>query len=280
MMFAARNGVRLHFDSQGAGVPLVFLHEFAGDARSWEPHVRTFSATMRCITFNARGYPPSSVPSDDSSYSVQAAVDDIGTILDATDTQRAFLVGASMGGYSALQYAIQNPDRVMGLLIFGVGGGSRPSIHEAHRQRSLANANRFLTQDIEAAGRDYANGGSRRLLKRKNPAGFLKFEQRCMELSSTGAGLTMRNIQGNRQSLETMEKELSNLTVPVLIMVGDEDDGCLETDIFLKRTLPAAGLCVVPLTGHAIAQEEPEFFDATLKHFIETVQQGNWSKSG
>lgn len=278
MNFAERDGVRLHFEVQGTGDPIVFLHEFAGDARSWEPHVRQFASVMRCITFNARGYPPSSVPGDDSSYSVQAAVDDLGTVLDAAGAQQAFIVGASMGGYAALQYAIQNPDRVKGLLIFGVGGGSRPAVHEAHRQRSLANADRFLSQDIKVAGRDYANAGSRRLLKRKNPARFFEFEQRCMELSSMGAGLTMRNIQGNRRSLETMEKELSALTVPVLIMVGDEDDGCLETDLFLKRTLPAAGLCIVPLTGHAVAQEEPEFFGATLKLFIESVEQGTWSK--
>jgi len=211
-------------------------------------------------------------------YSVQAAVDDIGTVLDATEADQAIIVGASMGGYAALQFALQRPARVAGLLIFGVGGGSRPAVHEAHRQRSHANAERFLSQDIAVAGRDYANAGSRRLLQRKDPAAFTEFEQRCMALSSVGAGLTMRNVQGNRRSLETMSNELSKLNVPVLLMVGDEDDGCLDTNLFLKRTLPAAGLCIVPLTGHAVAQEEPEFFNATLKRFIEAVEQETWFK--
>ena len=60
----ASDGVRLHVEDTSEGTPIVFVHEFGGDQRSWEPQVRFFSRRYRCVTFNARGYPPSDVPDD------------------------------------------------------------------------------------------------------------------------------------------------------------------------------------------------------------------------
>ena len=59
-----RDGVELFYEETGEGLPVVFVHEFAGDWRSWEPQVRYFSRRYRCINFNARGFPPSGVPDD------------------------------------------------------------------------------------------------------------------------------------------------------------------------------------------------------------------------
>ena len=75
------DGVRLYFEETGSGVPVVFVHEFAGDHRSWEPQVRFLSRWFRCITFNARGYPPSDVPEDATRYSQARARDDIRDVL-------------------------------------------------------------------------------------------------------------------------------------------------------------------------------------------------------
>jgi pimeloyl-ACP methyl ester carboxylesterase len=61
------DGVDLYYESTGSGTPVVFVHEFAGDMRSWEPQVRHFSRRYQVITFNARGYPPSAVPPEASS---------------------------------------------------------------------------------------------------------------------------------------------------------------------------------------------------------------------
>ena len=78
MTFARTNdGVDLYYESTGSGVPIVFVHEFAGDLRSWEQQVRHFGSRYRTLTFNARGYPPSAVPPDVASYSQNRAVADI-----------------------------------------------------------------------------------------------------------------------------------------------------------------------------------------------------------
>ena len=73
-MLSADDGVRLYYEETGSGTPVVFVHEFAGDHRSWEPQVRHFSRRYRCVTWAARGYPPSDVPEDVETFFREALV--------------------------------------------------------------------------------------------------------------------------------------------------------------------------------------------------------------
>lgn len=96
------NGVNLFYEEVGRGTPLLFVHEFAGDYRSWRPQVEFFARRYRTITFNARGYPPSDVPEESSAYSQQHAVDDMKGLLDHLAIGKAHICGLSMGGYATL----------------------------------------------------------------------------------------------------------------------------------------------------------------------------------
>ena len=96
------DGVKLYYEETGSGTPVVFVHEFAGDYRSWEPQVRHFARRYRCIVYNARGYPPSDVPSDVERYSQDRARDDILAVLDGLKLAKAHIVGLSMGAFAAL----------------------------------------------------------------------------------------------------------------------------------------------------------------------------------
>ena len=69
MPFVDSGGVRLAYEETGRGYPVIFVHEFAGDLESWEPQLAHFARRYRCVAFNARGYPPSDVPSDPDAYS-------------------------------------------------------------------------------------------------------------------------------------------------------------------------------------------------------------------
>jgi pimeloyl-ACP methyl ester carboxylesterase len=91
------DGVKLYFEETGSGAPVIFVHEFAGDHRSWEPQMRHFGQRYRAITFGARGYPPSDVPEDPASYSQNRATDDIVAVLDHLKIDKAHVVGLSMG---------------------------------------------------------------------------------------------------------------------------------------------------------------------------------------
>src|SRR5262252_1986548 len=88
----ASDGVELHWEESGAGTPILFVHEFAGDHRSWAPQVRHFASKHRCIIYAARGYPPSDVPREVDAYSQARAADDALGVLDAAGAEIAHVV--------------------------------------------------------------------------------------------------------------------------------------------------------------------------------------------
>src|ERR1035438_7230275 len=120
------DGVTLHAEETGTGEPLLFIHEFAGDHRSWEPQVRVFSHAYRSGTYAPRGYPPSDVPTDPAAYSQGRAVADAIAVLDGLGIAKANVVGLSMGGFTALPLALRHPDRVVSAVVAGVGYGALP----------------------------------------------------------------------------------------------------------------------------------------------------------
>src|SRR5579883_1760122 len=107
----ADDGTKLYYEETGSGRPVIFVHEFAGDCRSWEPQLRRFGQRYRCIAFNARGYPPSDVPESPSAYSQNRAADDIAGVLDHLAIPRAHVVGLSMGGFATLHFGFRHADR-------------------------------------------------------------------------------------------------------------------------------------------------------------------------
>src|SRR3990172_6822953 len=137
------DGVRLHYEEAGSGMPLVFAHEFAGDLRGWEPQLPHFSRLYRCIAYNARGYPPSDVPDDVERYSQERARDDIRAVLDALSIDAAHVVGLSMGGFAALYLGFTYPERARSLVVAGCGYGASPDRRRQFAEEAEAAARRF-----------------------------------------------------------------------------------------------------------------------------------------
>src|SRR2546423_2109727 len=140
MRIRTDDGVSLHVEATGSGFPLLFVHEFAGDHRSWEPQVRHFARRYRCITYAARGYPPSDVPSDPERYSQARAVADAVAVLDHLSVQRAHVVGLSMGGFCTLHLGLRHPGRALSLVVAGCGYGAQPEREKSFRAESEATA--------------------------------------------------------------------------------------------------------------------------------------------
>ncbi len=273
----ADDGVALYVERAGSGVPVLFIHEFAGDLRSWEPQVRAFSRRYTCIRFNARGYPPSDVPTDPAAYSQDRAVADAVAVLEHVKvTTPAHIVGLSMGGFCALHLGLRHADRVRSLVVAGVGYGAHPDAEVPFRRECEVIAASFERDGAEVVADRYAEGPARVQFQAKDPTGWAEFARRLAEHSAVGSALTMRGVQGGRPSLYTMRDELAALTVPVLVITGDEDEGCLEASLMLKRTLPAAGLAIVPKTGHTVNLEEPTTFNALLADFYAAVENEAW----
>jgi pimeloyl-ACP methyl ester carboxylesterase len=272
----ARDGCRLYVEEQGSGEPILFVHEFAGDHRSWRPQVEHFSNRYRCIVYAARGYPPSDVPSEPDAYSQQQAVDDALAVLDGLGIDRAHVVGLSMGGFCALHLGLREPSRTRSLVLAGVGYGAAPEAQDGFRRESAAIAEAFRRDGAESVAPRYAVGPARVQLQNRNRAAWEEFVDALAQHDSEGAALTMLGVQSRRPSLFAMNQELANLRVPTLLITGDEDDGCLEASLMLKRTVPSSGLLVLPRTGHTANLEAPGHFNRAVQEFLDAVQHGEW----
>ena len=245
----ADDGVCLYYEETGDGTPLVFLHEFAGDHRSWEPQVRQFSRAYRCVVVAARGFPPSQVPTDPAAYSQNRAVADVINVLDAAGIGRAFVIGNSMGGFTALHLALQQPDRTIGAVVAGCGYGAHPDKEASFRAESEKVAIAFETEGPEAMSRWYGVGPARVQFLAKDPRGHAEHVRVLAEHDAAGAANTMRGVQKGRPSLYAMQEQLASCEAPVLVIAGDEDNGVLETDLMLKRTIPTMRPRHIPEVG-------------------------------
>jgi pimeloyl-ACP methyl ester carboxylesterase len=270
------DGVTLHAEETGTGEPLVFIHEFAGDHRSWEPQVRYFSGAYRCVTYAARGYPPSDVPTDLEAYSQARAVADAIAVLDGLRIARAHLIGLSMGGFTALHLVLRHPDRVSSAVVAGAGYGAQPERADSFRAESMITAAAFAAEGAAKVAERYAIGPARVQLQNKNPRGWAEFAAALAGHSSLGSALTMRGVQAARPSLYALTDELAKVRTPVLVLTGDEDEGCLEPALMLKRTIPTAGLAVLPRTGHTANLEEPDVFNHAVDKFLTALARGAW----
>ncbi len=277
MAFAETDdGVKLYFEETGQGASLLFVHEFAGDHRSWEPQVRHFSRRYRCITTNARGYPPSDVPESPDAYSQARATADIKTVLDHLGIARAHIVGLSMGGFATLHFGLSYPDMARALVVAGCGYGAEHDRREQFRAEAEACAKSLERDGMEAFAASYSLGPTRVQFQNKDPRGWRAFADMLAEHSATGSALTQLGVQRERPSLYDLEDQLEALTVPMLIVTGDEDEPCLTPGIYLKRKIPSAGLAVLAKTGHTLNLEEPEAFNRLLTEFFDRVEAGRW----
>jgi pimeloyl-ACP methyl ester carboxylesterase len=272
-----KDNIRLHYEEAGQGTPIVFVHEFAGDWRAWEPQMRHFSRRHRCITYSARGYTPSDVPKDVSAYSQENAVQDILAVMDAAKIERAHIVGLSMGGFATLHFGLTAPERALSLTVAGAGYAAEKSTQEQMRAKSRATADQFEKIGAKELAKTYALGATRVQLQNKSPRGWQEFATQLGEHDSLGAANTMRGVQASRPSIYDFEAQLKNMHVPTLVINGDEDDQCIAPGIFLKKTIPACGLLMLPKTGHTINLEEPDWFNLFLADFIATVEADRWT---
>jgi pimeloyl-ACP methyl ester carboxylesterase len=275
---SAADGTRLYVEEIGSGTPVVFVHEYAGDYRNFEPQLRYLCRQHRCVTYSQRGYPPSDVPSDPARYSQAIARDDVIAVMDALGIDKAHVVGHSMGAYTALHVGIKYPQRCLSVTAAGCGWGSTPDPVKREAMKTLAaeTGKMFADEGIAAAAAKYADAPMRQAYKHKDPRGWAEFARMLAEHSAEGHAHTMLNLQLKRPTLWEMEAELKNFSVPLLVIVGDEDDLCLDGSVFLKRTAPTAALLVVPRAGHTINSEEPAAVNTALAELFSAAEAGRW----
>ena len=267
--------VDLYYEETGSGFPLVWSHEFGGDHRSWEPQVRYFSRRYRVITYNHRGYPPSSVPKGAASYSQDILVEDLHRLFRRLGITQAHLGGCSMGANVARDFALAHTGLVRSLIMVGAGAGS------VHRSEFLtgqaAMADGLEREGMAARLRSFDNLSTRATFKVKDPRGFAEFMRQAGEHDAQACAHMAREVMSKRRTVPELEAPLRALRVPTLIAVGDQDAPCVEPSMMMRALIPHAGLVVFPACGHTPNIEEPGLFNLHVAEFLAAVEGGSWA---
>jgi pimeloyl-ACP methyl ester carboxylesterase len=272
------DGVQLYYEETGSGLPLIFLHEFGGHYLSWEPQIRYFSRRYRCITYAARGWPPSDVPNDVSMYSQARAADDCADLMKSLDIAKAHLCGLSMGATAGLEFAIRHPGKATALVIAAGGGGGAtdPEAKKRFKEECEAFAQRIEKEGMPAMAELYCASSARNTYRQKDPRGWAEFKRQFAEGSATGHAMTMRGVQGARVPFFERTEELKKIAEPMLVVIGDEDDSTHGLAVHLKQHVARSGVLELPKCGHAMNLEEPAAFNAAMQDFLHAVENDRW----
>lgn len=274
------NGVNLYYEEAGSGTAILFLHEYAGDYRSWEPQMRHFARRYRCVTTSYRGYAPSDIPNDPDAYSQDILCDDVLGMMDALDIDKAHICGLSIGANTAVFLGLKAPERCLSLIVAGGGHGS---VHDAEDRAEFehdfsSRAERLLKEGMEDVARGQADKPNRQPMKKKDPRGWAEFRDQLIEHDAVGSAHMAVGVPLKRPNFQNIEDDLRTMDVPTLIIVGDQDANCIEGSLFLKQALPRAGLAVFPMSGHLLPIEEPELFNRMTGDFMVAAEAGRWEK--
>ena len=274
MPTAKVNGVNIYYEVTGEGFPLVLSHEFCDTYKSWEPQVRFFSRRYRVITYNHRGFPPSDVPSRASDYSQDILVEDLYQLLRHLSIKEAYIGGCSMGGNIALNFGIAHPEMTRALILVATGAGTTGRDTFVPKLEGMA-------QQLEKEGwkvlaGQYAQEPNRIQLGRKDRRSQQEFIDSLAAHSNEGSAHLIREVIIKRPPVSELEAKLKKLKMPALIMIGDEDEMCIDPALIMKKHMPGAGLLVLPQSGHAINLEEPDIFNRALLDFLTAVESGKW----
>ncbi len=268
------NGVEIFYQEKGVGAPVILLHEFADDFRSWESLTERLCNDYKVISINNRGYPPSEIPEHQDDYSQEILVNDLHTFMNEMSIEKAHIGGLSMGGGTTLVFGLKYPERTSSMIIAGAGSGSNPS--EGFVEMIEFYSSKLISDGMQALD-SYIRGETRTQLIRKDARAFERFRSRLLDHSNLGSALTFQGVQKNRKSVYDYEDEIKKCQIPVLILVGDEDSPCIEPALFMKENFPKSGLVTFPQSGHAINIEEPSLFNRVIENFLTKVDQGDWA---
>jgi len=254
LAFINRDGVQIYYDIQGpeGALPLLLSHGHAAATQMWAAQVEALKEKFRIITWDLRGHGRSDCPTDQALYTVEHTVDDIAAILDACHIDKAVIGGHSLGGVMTFQFQLKYPQRMLAMIILNSGPGFRSD-----------------------TARDKWNLGCERTassLARKGLAALSKSEEVHAEWHSDVWGLihSARGFMTHEDA--RMIDNLSNIDVPVLVLVGAQDEEFLGAADYMARKIPVVEKVLIDNAGHAANLDQPEIFNSLLMTFLEQLQ--------
>jgi pimeloyl-ACP methyl ester carboxylesterase len=254
------NGIEMNYELTGRGNCLVLIHGYTDNLNLWYNQVPAFSKQYRVLTYDVRGFGKTEVSRAD--YSMALFAEDLHALLGALGIESACVLGYSMGGRIALEFALTHPGMTTGLILANSGIGEAPSPEMQERRKMMAG---LLQQgEREVISELMTEASFSPGLKERNPAAFEKYKAIKMQNDPSEYLAVMQAIVTAIDS----PADFGALRCPVLIIAGDRD-GFMDVRVAeaMKKAIPQAELVMFP-TGHAAAIEEPEAFNAAVLRFL------------
>ena len=260
------NGASLNVEVQGSGPPLMLLHGFTGCGRTWAPFLGPW-AGFKTIAVDLLGHGKSDSPSEAGRYDMQACLDDLGAVLDAIGVEKPALLGYSLGGRIALNFALRYPDRLSLLILESASPGiADPAERARRRQEDEELAVRIESDGIEAFV-DYwqrlplwASQAIQPLARRE------ALRRQRLQNSAAGLANSLRGV-GAGACVPLFER-LSEIEVPILAIAGVLDARYVALARSICHSVPHADLEIVENAGHATHFEQPEVFGKRVRAFL------------
>ncbi|MFI5177872.1 MAG: 2-succinyl-6-hydroxy-2,4-cyclohexadiene-1-carboxylate synthase [Vicinamibacterales bacterium] len=267
------NGMHLNVEIVGDGFPLLALHGFTGSAATWQPFAASWPR-YRIIAVDLIGHGASDAPTDESRYTMAHCTADLTALLDALDVERAAVLGYSMGGRVALQFALAAPARIAALVL----ESASPGIEDASERDARVAADRALAEDIERDGIEAFVDRWEALPTWATQAALpdaVRQQLRAQRLrnSATGLASSLRGMGAGAQ--EAVLGRLGELRMPVLLIAGEHDAKYRQLARDMRERIPNAQINIVEGAGHAVHLERPGAFAPLVKEFLTTCLQQN-----
>ncbi len=250
------NNINLYYEMHGEGQPLVFIHGLGSSTRDWESQVPEFSKSYQVITFDLRGQGQSDKPA--GPYSVPMFADDLSCLLQALAVASAHIVGISLGGAVAFQFAIDYPTMVKTLTIVN----SAPTLGDPEQAKPEVERRVGIVQQL----------GMRAMGQALAPNLFPKPEHAALRetfIERWAENDPRAYIEATRSMLGwNVVGKLGSIQCPTLIIAADQDYSPVAVKEAYVKLMPNAQLVVIPDSRHATPIEHPAEFNAALAKFL------------
>lgn len=248
MPYLDRGDARLYFEDSGSGTPILLTHGFGASTGMWRGQVEAFQDRYRLIPWDMRGHGQTECPLDLSHYSQALTDDDMASLLDHLEIDKAVIAGHSLGGFMSLSFNVAHPDRVKALVLQGCGPGYR---REEPRLAWNERAER-RARTLEEGGLAALGGGAE--------------VGESVQGSAEGLAQAARGILSQVDS--RVMDSLKTIAVPTLVICGDEDKPYVDGARYMGERIPGATYVPVPGAGHGVNIEKPDVVNAALESFL------------
>ena len=256
-----RNGAEIHYEVFGKGPAVVFAHGLGGNHLSWWQQVAHFAPTRTCVVFAHRGFPPSSpVP---GSTAPDAYADDLAALVQELDLKDVALVAQSMGGWTCLDYALREPNKVRALVMASTSGTLDFNQIQDEEIQEWSRRSPAALAELQARGLHPASGER---MAREQPALTLLYWQISEMAPASFREEVRARIRGLRKQSPGL---LGKLPMPVLFITGDEDwVFAPAAGPALARLAPRASAVRVPAAGHSVYFERAAQFNELIGRIV------------